>query len=118
MTPPLTTWTRQLEPRLHADFIREIEAACGTLPASRKVRLAVVPGAFYREYRQTGAPDGGRFVGMVRGLNVQTEIAFPPSRWEPFKENGRIITQWLAQRLRARRRSSYPGVVQQGKRRT
>ncbi len=80
----------------HADFIREIEAACGTLPASRKIALAVVPGAFYREYRQTGA-DGGRFVGMVRGLNVQTEI-IPTKSVGTLQENGRIITQWLAQR--------------------
>ena len=55
--------------------------------------IGVVPGAFYREHRNTGA-DGARIFRIAQGLNCDAEL-IPIASFGTLNENARIIAGWL-----------------------
>lgn len=57
-------------------------------------RVAIVPGAFHREYKSTGA-DGARFAAIVRSMGLEAEL-IPTAAFGRTAENARIILDWLA----------------------
>lgn len=57
-------------------------------------RIAIVPGAFHREYKSTGA-DGARFAAMARTMGLEADV-IPTAAFGRTEENARIILDWLA----------------------
>ncbi len=57
-------------------------------------RIAIVPGAFHREYKSTGA-DGARFAAIVRSMGLEADV-LPTAAFGRTAENARIILDWLA----------------------
>ncbi len=75
----------------HGPFIRGLDA----LPPRRlDGTIALVPGACYVEYPQTGA-DGRRLRDVARRLGCRVEIV-PVKSFGSLSENARIIYDWLA----------------------
>ena len=83
---------------VHRPMIERIDAVRASTTAGRcgGITLAIVPGAMYREYPQTGA-DGGRFVDIVRTLGWTTEV-IPVKSMGRLEDNARIIAGFLAAR--------------------
>jgi len=79
----------------HAQFIAELEAQPPP-HNTKRVTIALVPGAFYKEHHGTGAD--GRVVGAaMRSLGFGVE-SIPLASLGSLEENGRIIHDWLAAR--------------------
>jgi hypothetical protein len=77
----------------HEDNARFLaSAALGAKPAVN--RIAIVPGAFHREYKSTGA-DGARFAAIVRSMGLEADV-IPAAAFGRTAENARIILDWLA----------------------
>ena len=55
--------------------------------------VGVVPGAFYREHRNTGA-DGTRALAIARDLGCQAEL-IPVESFGGLEENAKVILDWL-----------------------
>ncbi len=85
---------RIVESEAHGPFLRSLS---NEARSSRKpdVRVAIVPGAFYRENPRTGA-DGRlpREVAQTLGLPV---VVAPVSSTGTLAENARILVEWLAE---------------------
>jgi hypothetical protein len=58
--------------------------------------VALVPGAFYREHKNTGA-DGSRFATIAESLNCLVE-RIPIHSFGSLHENARLIAEWLLAR--------------------
>lgn len=83
----------------HAEFFRT--ARDWRRPANLSADLiGIVPGAFHREHRGTGA-DGARVLAIARELRCEAEV-IPTSSFGTLEENGRIILNWLASRRNRR----------------
>lgn len=63
------------------------------LSQAKAVLVGIVPGAFYRQHKHTGA-DGARLVGILHDLGIRTEI-IPIQSFGRVEENARIINEWL-----------------------
>ena len=59
----------------------------------RPTFVGVVPGAFYREHRNTGA-DGARVLSIARGLGCEAELV-PVKSFGMLEENSAAILDWL-----------------------
>lgn len=83
---------RIVESGRHGPFLRELGAVAEPTPL-RGIRVAIVPGAFYRENPGTGA-DGRlpREVAQMLGLQV---VAAPVSSTGTLAENAAILAGWL-----------------------
>lgn len=57
-------------------------------------KLGIVPGAFYRDHKHTGA-DGGRLFEIARTLGMDAEL-IPVRSFGRLAENGKIISEWVA----------------------
>ncbi len=84
---------RIVDSEMHGPFLRELGNGANESPRP-DVRVAIVPGAFYRENPRTGA-DGrlAREVAQQLGLPV---IVAPVSSTGSLAENARILTGWLS----------------------
>jgi hypothetical protein len=84
----------------HAEFIREVDAywqaGCSQPPRTSidpDVKVAIVPGGFYREYPRTGAD--GRLVQKGAGeCGLQCELIETHS-FGPVQDNAELICKWL-----------------------
>ena len=56
--------------------------------------IGVVPGAFHREHRNTGA-DGARVLAIARAVGCEAEL-IPTASFGTLEENARLILDWLA----------------------
>ncbi len=62
-------------------------------PQMDSVVVGIVPGAFYREHKHTGA-DGARITTLLQELGLSTEVV-PVHSFGRVEENARIINDWL-----------------------
>lgn len=83
---------RIVESERHGPFLRALGEPCETAPASG-VRVAIVPGAFYRENPRTGA-DGRVALEVAEQLGLPVEIV-PVSSTGALAENADVIREWL-----------------------
>ena len=79
----------------NAEFFASVERI-RPADAARPELIAVVPGAFYREHRGTGA-DGARVVAIAREIGCAAEI-IPVPGFGRLDENARQIAEWLRRR--------------------
>lgn len=87
---------------LHERILR-VPANAEFLRAARDVRqtakldadlIGIVPGAFHREHRNTGA-DGARLLAIARESGCEAEV-IPVASFGTLDENARTIRDWLA----------------------
>lgn len=62
-------------------------------PPDADILIAVVPGAFHREHRKTGA-DGARIVDLARQMGLSAEV-IPTAGFGRLTENAQTIHRWL-----------------------
>jgi hypothetical protein len=67
---------------------------------SEAYTAGIVPGAFYREHKNTGA-NGARVIATLQKLGIPTET-IPVRSFGRLEENASIIRKWLRERRRAR----------------
>jgi hypothetical protein len=90
---------RLLQTPAQAEFNAQLEAL--NPDAARQVDLiGIVPGAFYRRHKHTGA-DGKRIIEIARQIGTPTEL-IPVKSFGSLTNNARIILEWLESR-RSRR---------------
>src|SRR5258705_70841 len=87
--PPLTASSARSAIRSLLESVCEGPDEC----AQESVTFGIVPGAFYREHKNTGA-NGERIAAILRGLGVPTELV-PVRSFGRLEENARIINDWL-----------------------
>lgn len=75
-------------------------AQAGAWPAQHEEIIGIVPGAFHREHRHTGA-DGGRVLSIARDLGMAAEVV-PTHSFGTLAENAGIIHHWVASRRDSR----------------
>jgi len=73
----------------NADFLRAAEQPV----AIRDALIGVVPGAFHREHRNTGA-DGARAFAIARELRCDAEL-IPTASFGGVEQNAGVILEWL-----------------------
>jgi len=93
-----TTWLyrRVVDSPLHGPFIRRIDEACArpAPPAwNRDARLAIVPGASYKEAPDTDA-DGRVVREVAEGLGLATDLV-PIATTGSVRQNARTLCDWL-----------------------
>jgi hypothetical protein len=77
----------------NARFLQQAQAA-GSAAKIDVDLIGVVPGAFHREHRHTGA-DGARILRIAEELGCAAEV-IPTGSFGTFEENARAIGAWLA----------------------
>jgi hypothetical protein len=82
----------------HEEYLRA--AAAGEFPLPDGVSVGIVPGAFHREHRHSGA-DGARVLAIARALGVPSEV-IPTASFGTLAENAQTIRQWIADRRGSR----------------
>jgi hypothetical protein len=82
----------------HGPFIRRLEALPATVsPGCRlDATVAVVPGAFYKEFPRSGA-DGRQVRAEAARLGCRTEL-IPLPGFRPLRQSARAICDWLSGR--------------------
>ena len=85
--------TRVLRVPENAAFLRAARAAMDARPPAPDL-IGIVPGAFHREHKGTGA-DGARIVRVACDLGAEAEV-IPLAGFGRFEENARVIRTWLA----------------------
>lgn len=84
---------RILRAPANAEFLRAARAARQTTRLDADL-IGIVPGAFHREHRDTGA-DGARLLAIVRESRCEAEV-IPVASFGTLDENARTIHGWLA----------------------
>jgi hypothetical protein len=81
----------------HAPFIRSIESSDDdfNLSFDPNFRIVIVPGAFYREFPNSGA-DGRMLRQAAQELGIPVDV-IPLKSFGSLKENATIIENWLQQ---------------------
>ena len=81
----------------HAPFIRSIESSDDDFHSSfdPNLRIVIVPGAFYREFPNSGA-DGRMLRQAAQELGIPVDV-IPLKSFGSLKENATIIENWLQQ---------------------
>ena len=79
----------------NCEFFQRVHARSQT-PLAVPTLIGIVPGAFYREHKNTGA-DGERIVEIGRSLNCAVE-RIPLQSFGSLAENARQIADWLTAR--------------------
>jgi hypothetical protein len=81
----------------HATFIRSIEtyADDSNRSVDPNLRMVIVPGAFYREFPESGA-DGRLLRQAAQELGIQIDL-IPLKSFGSLKDNAAIIKDWLLQ---------------------
>lgn len=79
----------------HSVFYRQVQAGPETLTGELPI-VGIVPGAFYREHKNTGA-DGARVAAILKLMGCKVEIV-PLESFGSLKRNAALIVQWLRTR--------------------
>ncbi len=74
----------------NAEFLRD---SCAAASPSADTLIGVVPGAFYREHRNTGA-DGARVLAIAEKLGLPAEV-IPTASFGTLAENAMAVHRWL-----------------------
>lgn len=79
----------------HQDFIRRVEnnQEASDEPIETNYRIVIVPGAFYREFPQSGA-DGRLVIQTAHDLGIPVDV-IPLKSFGLLEENGAIIADYL-----------------------
>jgi hypothetical protein len=80
-------------------FFRKVQSGDPSAPFP-PTRVGIVPGAFYREHKNTGA-DGARLASIVESMNCPVE-SLPVASFGSLGENAALIGDWLSQHRRER----------------
>lgn len=88
-------YDRTLRAAANATFVSQV-AATDSAAVELPELIAVVPGAFHREHRDTGA-DGARVVQIAHELGCAAEL-IPVKSFGRIDDHARIITAWLTSR--------------------
>ena len=85
-------YDRILRKPQNRDFFDEVlrRADC---PFDRNVLFAIVPGAFYKMHKHSGA-DGARLIRILNDAGARVET-IPIENFGQVRENARIIAEWL-----------------------
>ncbi len=76
----------------NAAFLRSVSAVGDTATLDADL-IGVVPGAFHREHRHTGA-DGARILALARQMGCEAQV-IPTASFGGLEQGARIITEWL-----------------------
>jgi hypothetical protein len=79
----------------HSAFYRRVQSTPEVL-TSELPRVAIVPGAFYREHKNTGA-DGARLAAILKSMGCNVEIV-PLESFGSLNQNATLIARWLSAR--------------------
>lgn len=88
-------YDRVLQDLKHKEFFQQVGAASSPAPAQPTL-IGIVPGAFYREHKNTGA-DGTRLADILRTQNCRIE-RIPVDSFGSLSRNASLIAEWLLQR--------------------
>lgn len=80
---------RRPEDRSFFNHVSNVTTSSG----SKAVMVGIVPGAFYRQHKNTGA-DGARLIEIVRALGCPCELV-PVESFGSLELNASLIAQWL-----------------------
>jgi hypothetical protein len=87
-------YDRLLRHPVHGAFVRQVQSGDALTP-SQSVLVGIVPGAFYREHKNTGA-DGARLAQIVRSMDCAVECVSLRS-FGSLAENAALLSGWLRQ---------------------
>jgi hypothetical protein len=76
----------------HSGFYRRVQSGSEVLSGKLPL-VGIVPGAFYREHKNTGA-NGARVAAILKSIGCQVEIV-PVESFGSLKRNATIIAQWV-----------------------
>jgi hypothetical protein len=79
----------------HSAFYRQVQSSPEVLNGNAP-GVAIVPGAFYREHKKTGA-DGARLAAILKSMGCKAEIV-PLESFGSLKRNAALIAQWLKEK--------------------
>ena len=83
---------RLLREAEHSTFYERVQRASEQIYCEMPL-VAIVPGAFYREHKNTGA-DGARVAAILRSMGCKVEI-IPVESFGSLKQNAAVIAKWL-----------------------
>jgi hypothetical protein len=86
---------RLLTQPVHSAFYERVHRASEFLNCEIPM-VGIVPGAFYREHKNTGA-DGARLAAILKSMGCNVEIV-PLESFGSLKQNAALIAQWLKER--------------------
>ena len=78
------------------EFRSQLRGALGRSRGKSTILIGIIPGAFHREHKRTGA-DGRRVVELFRRAGFRAETV-PLASFASLRENSRAIVDWLEQR--------------------
>ena len=87
-------YDRVLLDSTHKAFFQQVGAADSGAP-TQPTLIGIVPGAFYREHKNTGA-DGARLADILRTQNCRVE-RIPVDSFGSLTKNASLIAEWLTQ---------------------
>ena len=79
----------------HSAFFGRVQSASGVLDGQLPI-VGIVPGAFYREHKNTGA-DGARLGVILQSIGCRVEIV-PLESFGSLNRNAALIAEWLKKR--------------------
>jgi hypothetical protein len=79
----------------HSAFYRRVESA-PEAPSGELPSVGIVPGAFYREHKNTGA-DGARLAAILKSMGCNVEIV-PLESFGSLNQNAALVAKWLKER--------------------
>jgi hypothetical protein len=79
----------------HSAFFKRVQSASEVLSGDGQL-VGIVPGAFYREHKNTGA-DGARVAAILKSMGCKVEIV-PLESFGSLKRNAELIAQWLREK--------------------
>jgi hypothetical protein len=80
----------------HSAFYRRVQSSSEVLSGDTAL-VGIVPGAFYREHKNTGA-DGARLAAILTAMGCKVEIV-PLESFGSLKRNAALLAQWLKERM-------------------
>ena len=88
-------YDRVLRHSKHKSFFERVHSD-EPLGAGPRPLIVIIPGAFHREHKNTGA-DGELLAGILRSLGCEVERV-PVESFGSLNQNAQIIARWLKQR--------------------
>ena len=88
-------YDRVLQHPIHSRFFDKVRRAVAS-PLHSPPLVGIVPGAFYREHKGTGA-DGARLARILESIGCRVERV-PVESFGPLKTNAALVAKWLSDR--------------------
>jgi hypothetical protein len=79
----------------HSAFYKRVQAGPEAVPGELPI-VGIVPGAFYREHKNTGA-DGARLAAILKSIGCDVEVVSLES-FGSLKQNAALIGQWVKEK--------------------